>query len=374
MADAKKLIDAAYGSSGTPSLFSMERWFGRKDQSPQDQQRPRVLALGEDHADNSAEKFVMDNVKALQSHSVVADFIEMPYWFNAILEGYRKGAVTEKELNHHYKAFMESSRVPGAYNTMYSAQMSKIKRLAPTDINTIALDVRFETITTLPHVLRDSYRRAQELAKEFPESVKYRGFIKAALEQGLPEDAIAASLVSLYLSEKKGNGVVTYGNGHFVGECNPEYENQGIIDDAMEKQGIAVTHAAIARDMQGFRFAEEIDETNLNEKKKHIQAGDKEWIACKATADQMDFLYLYKQRALIPKEQFPKEKRKDLLPYPEYSKAEEVYRADQLDPTLIKELRDKLIDAGVTKGPNAVALPLSQSSARNRIHDTVPPK
>ena len=77
----------------------------------------------------------------------------------------------------------------------------------------------------------------------------------------------------------------------------------------------------------------------------------------RSTADQMDFLYLYEQRTLIPKEQFPKEKIKDLLPYPQYPRAEEVYRADQLDPTLIKELRDKLIDAGVTEGSNAVALP-----------------
>jgi hypothetical protein len=373
MANAEKLIHTAF--AGAPPFFSINSLLGRKDE------RPKVLAIGVLHTDDSAQNFVVDHKKKLESYNVVGDFIEQPYWFNAILAGYRKGVVTDKELDEHYEALIESSNEATSsknitFKPTLEAELKKIRLLAPTDVRTIAVDVRNLTHETMSEALWDSFRRANQLARMCPEcaeSVKYSGFIEEALAQGIPRDAITASLVSLHLSEMKGNGVLTYGDSHFMGECRPENgRSHGIIDDVMEKQGIAVTQAVIAKDGYTFRRMENGLQYHTQEKAEKIRAGKQDWIACKDTADQMDFLYLYKGDYLLPKQSFPKHKIEDLRAG--YPKPEAVYKDYELDPTLVEELREKLTEAGVTHGTNAVSLPLSQPSVQNRTHNASPPR
>ena len=349
MSNAKKLINMAF--SDTLPFFSMGRWTGDRDE------RPKVMTIREAHdleSGATTKSFVINNIKLFKLNKVIADFSETPYWFNSILTGYRDGIVTDKELGAHREAFIASAPPPTEdYRLGYTAQFKKIQHLKQDDIAAVAIDVRRMTIDKLPETLHDTFLRAQELAKEYPESIKYNEFIQSAIEKGLPTDSISASLVSLYLLENKGNGIVTFGAGHMAGMCDPRKSTQGILDDAMTKQGIKVTDVFIVDNGVEFKATQSSYQRFKDERDQLIKEGSKEWKECEPTADHRDFVYLYDNGSLFNKKQARREGGTDPYPSSEYRSAEEVYKPHELNPMLLDDLKQTLQNAGVEIGKNS---------------------
>lgn len=222
-----------------------------------------VLALPEMHTQNSTHIFVTTFSDELAANNVKLQFLETPYWLNPVLEahfaGPENGGIGDEELREHIYANVKASYIDDEFRDL---MVDKIIAAKEAGIASIGIDVRTSEAIFwddgIMNVIAERYKdnpdsiserqlsqlKAWELKQEFAESIRYNGVINFMSARNLPEDAIHGVVASLHVKDVDGNALVTYGCYHFSGRI--DHDVQGIIDEAIEQQGLNVTSVVVA--------------------------------------------------------------------------------------------------------------------------------
>ena len=267
----------------------------------------------------------------------------MPYWFNPIIVAHREGVISDEKFKEYFEKFPKK----GAF----VATRLGIIALNAGGVPTVAIDARDE----IPSPLESVYKEAVELSKKFPDSVKLNSAIQDAIRQGIPDDSIAAMIVTDALG-KNGNGLVTYGAGHMIGICNPKNGVSGILDDALKAQDARVLDGAIIGDRERFAgLSKKLHKQKLEVEKNPGGLSDS---ICQLTVDERDYVYLtetdsFLHGAALDRGEFP-----DLLvPSDGLPTAEEAFKPHELNPFLRTEFQKAVQCVDVEESPTHSSQP-----------------
>lgn len=209
----------------------------------------RVLALWEWHGKDVASTLFNQNASSLAQEGVTDLFLELPIWMNPVIDAYRDGKISRSDFQDKYLRpalnFPEATeRFTDTIDTAFANDIDvfcvngrKTRERALEEIIRSDPDLKVDLVARKAAILR-----ADQWRELYPQALVYEKMAVAMHEHNIPNDTIAATLVREKLGASDGRGVMIYGAGHFAGTVKHKQwtETDGILDEALEAQGVSV--------------------------------------------------------------------------------------------------------------------------------------
>lgn len=209
----------------------------------------RVLALWEWHRNDVASDIFNSHAKPLAQNGVTDLFLELPIWLNPVIDAYLDGKISPEDFRDHYvrPALNFPEEADRFVETINAAHANGIDVLCVNGRKTRERAIE-ETSRVDPDrkIDMEARKRAIECADQwresYPEDLRYEKMADAMHMHNVPNDTIAATLVREKLGSENKKGVIIYGAAHFAGAVDHKKwtETDGILDEALEAQGITV--------------------------------------------------------------------------------------------------------------------------------------
>ncbi|MCI5049545.1 MAG: hypothetical protein MRY32_04360 [Rickettsiales bacterium] len=283
---------------------------------PEQRDGPFLLYLRDYHYDKSNTDMLRENTELTRDAKVL---LELPYViFNPILHAHREGRIDDNTLRTVFRAVArdnlyrarghahpyELKQYEEAVRDTAEAIIELHRRTPPVIVE--AIDSRGKThlppnregilAAGVSPFYVEAIQLSQQLAKEYPQSIKHAPFIAASNADRVPNDITTATLVRHSLGVN-GVGIMPFGLVHAAGIHIPHANMQGIVDDALQAQGVTVRDALIVANEEAVReiTAFSTQAAKVMSKSYHVSHLYRPHLS----SDALDLLYLYRDgRAL----------------------------------------------------------------------------